>query len=591
MESARGQLPACNGLELAEFALFVDLLQREHSFEPSKALLDDLAAALVSLLQREPWLHNTRSAVVGVLKCLAQSGCLLSVSLHDQVVGELLRSAAGTAAAEHSSSTGSALTASQAEAISNAWRALATQPWSPARATLPAVLRAVGGSPEAPVLGSVQRPGGAGAASERTRAILRQLCSAQSVEDVARVHDAAGEHFGREHVCAAIQRLAVLCPSRCAAWCACMLAVAAARLLCVQALGVACRYARGAREEAERARAFALLPGLREAFERRLPECSAGELAATARHLSRLGLLKHGALKRVAVWFEHRLARADTRSDLQCVADVLMLYRHAPPLRPGPALLAAIGAWLSAALASGEAAAGPGAAKSLVPVSPDCAVEILVAWTSVCEGAALPATVVRALADTAVASAAAPDAAGIIAVGSLASALHAIARVVDLAPHAMPATGSEGPMAGLQADVARWAGLVIERVHLARPHAARDLGWALYALDVLEVAPDAGTAAAAVAKAAALAPTVDARNLRSFLFTLARPLAAWHRSGLASCEPAARALCARAPELLKQTRSETERGKVLARLRMLAPTALVNVPELAEPSRASGSEP
>jgi len=588
VESARGQLPACNGLELAEFALFVDLLQREHGFEPSKALLDDLAAALVSLLQREPWLH-TRSAVVGVLKYLAQSGCLLSVSLHDQVVGELLRSAAGTAAAEPSNSTGSALTASQAEAISNSWRALATQPWSPARATLPAVLRAVGGSPEAPILGSVQRPCGAGAASKPTRAILHQLCSAQSVEDVARVHDAAGEHFGREHVCAAIQRLAVLCPSRCAAWCACMLAVAAAMLLCVQALGVACRHVRAAHAEAERARAFALLQGLREAFERRLPECSAGELAATARHLSRLGLLKHGALKRVAVWFEHRLARADTRSDLQCVADILMLYRHAPPLRPGPALLAAIGACLSAALASGEgeAAAGAGAAKWLVPVSPDCAIDIIVAWTSVCEGAALPVTVVRALADTAVASAAAPDAAGIIAVGSLASALHAIARVVDIAPRAVPATDSESPMAGLQADVAMWAGLVIERVHLARPHAARDLGWALYALDVLEVAPDAGTAAAAVAKAAALAPTVDARNLRSFLFTLARPLAAWHRSGLVSCEPAARALCARAPELLKQEGSETERGKVLARLRMLAPTALVNVPELAEPSRAS----
>jgi len=213
VESARGQLPGCNGLELAELALFVDLLQREHGFEPSKALLDDLVAALVSLLPREPWLH-TQSALVGVIKCLSESGWPLSVSLHDQVVSELLHSAAGTAAAEHSSSTGSNLTASQAEAISHARRAMATQPWSPARATLPAVLRAVGASPEAPKLGSVQRPRGAGAASKRTRAILHQLCSAQSAEAVARVHDAAGEHFGREHVCAAIQQLAALCPPR-----------------------------------------------------------------------------------------------------------------------------------------------------------------------------------------------------------------------------------------------------------------------------------------------------------------------------------------------------------------------------------------
>jgi len=166
-----------------------------------------------------------------------------------------------------------------------------------------------------------------------------------------------------------------------------------------------------------------LLPGLREAFERRLPECSAGELGATARDLSRLGLLKHGLLKRVAVWFEHRLARADSRTDLQCVADILMLYRHAPLLRPGPALLAAIGARLSAALASDEVATGAGAAKWLVPVSPACAFAVLSAWASVCEGAALPATVIRALAGSAVADAAAPDAAGRIAVGSLARAV------------------------------------------------------------------------------------------------------------------------------------------------------------------------
>jgi hypothetical protein len=345
---------------------------------------------------------------------------------------------------------------------------------------------------------------------------------------------------------------------------------------------------RAAHAEAERARAYALLQGLQEAFERRLPECSAGELAATARHLSRLGLLKHGLLKRVAVWFEHRLARADTRSDLQCVVDILMLYRHALPLRPGPALLAAIGAWLSAALASGEAATGAGAAKWRMPVSPACATAVLSVWASVCDGAALPATVIRALAGSAVADAAAPDAAGRISVGRLAHALYYVASVVDVAPPAVPATDSNSPMAGLQADVARWASLVIEHV---QPHAPHDMDHAMYALDVLAVAPDAGMAAAAVAKAAALTPKVDAQHLRSYLFRLARPLAAWHRSGLASCEPAARALCARAPELLKRTRSETERGKVLARLRMLAPTAHVDVPELAEPSRASGSEP
>jgi len=192
-----------------------------------------------------------------------------------------------------------------------------------------------------------------------------------------------------------------------------------------------------------------------------------------------------------------------------------------------------------------------------------------------------------------VVDAATPDAAGKIAIGSLARALYNVASAVGVAPCAVPVTDSNSPMAGLQADVARWASLVIEHVHLARPHAPYDLDQALYALDVLEVAPDARTAAAAVAKAAALAPKVDAHRLRSFLFRVARPLAAWHRSGLVSCEPAARALCARAPELLKQARSKTERGMVLARLRMLASTAHVSVPELAEPwrSRASGGEP
>jgi hypothetical protein len=198
-------------------------------------------------------------------------------------------------------------------------------------------------------------------------------------------------------------------------------------VLCVQVLSVARRHARGAREEAERARALALLQGLREAFERRLPECSAGELSTTARHLAGLGLLSHGLLKRIAVWFEQRLARADSRSGLRCVAHILRLYRDAAPLRPRPALLASIGARLGAALASDEAATGESASKWLVPVSPACAADILFAWASVCEGTALPVTVVRALAGTAVAGA---DAAGKIGVSRLACVLHSVACVV-----------------------------------------------------------------------------------------------------------------------------------------------------------------
>jgi len=359
-------------------------------------------------------------------------------------------------------------------------------------------------------------------------------------------------------------------------------------VLCVQVLSVARRHARGAREEAERARALALLPGLREAFERRLPECSAGELGTTARHLAGLGLLSHGLLKRIAVWFEQRLARADSRSGLRCVAHVLRLYRDAAPLRPRPALLASIGARLSAALASDEAATGESASKWLVPVSPACAAEILFAWASVCEGTALPVTVVRALAGTAVAGA---DAAGKIGVGRLACALHFMACAVGAAPTAVPATElSKSPMAGLRTDVARWASLVIEHVQPGRPDAARHLCRALHALHALEVAPDAVTAAAAVAKAAALASQVDAHHLQRYLDGLARPLAAWHRSGLVSCEPAARALCARAPELLEQASGKGQQGEVLRRLRMLASTTGVSVPELAEPwpSRASG---
>ena len=212
VESARGQLPGCNGLELADFARSVALLHCEHGFEPSEALLDDLAAALATVLPREPWPHK-RGALAMVLNCLNECGRPLSVALHDQAASELLRAAAGAASAD-SSSTGPALTASQARAVVHAWLAFAIQPGSPARATLPAVLRAVGALPEVAMLGSVQQLRGAGAASELLRASLRQLLLSQSVDAVARVHDAAGEYFGREHVCSAIQRLAELCPPR-----------------------------------------------------------------------------------------------------------------------------------------------------------------------------------------------------------------------------------------------------------------------------------------------------------------------------------------------------------------------------------------
>ncbi len=216
---------------------------------------------------------------------------------------------------------------------------------------------------------------------------------------------------------------------------------------------------------------------------------------------------------------------------------------------------------------------------------------MLSAWASVCEGTALPVIVSRALAGTAVAGA---DAAGGSGVSRLAAALQSLPRVVGAAPPAVPATDSESSMAGLRSDVARWASLVIEHVQPGWPNAARDLGRALHALHVFEVAPDAVTAAAAVAKAAALAPKVAAHHPPGSFYRVARPLAAWHRSGLVSCEPAARALCAQAPELLEQAggKDERERGQVLVCLRVLASIARVHVPELAKPwqKRASGGE-
>jgi hypothetical protein len=147
-------------------------------------------------------------------------------------------------------------------------------------------------------------------------------------------------------------------------------------------------------------------------------------------------------------------------------------------------------------------------------------------------------------------------------------------------------------MAGLQTDVARCASLVIERVQPGRGQAARDLGRALHALHVLKVAPDAATAAAAVAKLAALAPEMDAHHLQRTFFGLAELLAAWHRSGLVSCEPAARALCARAPELLERSSGKGQQVELLRRLRVLASTARGYAPELAKPwqKRASGGE-
>jgi len=112
-------------------------------------------------------------------------------------------------------------------------------------------------------------------------------------------------------------------------------------------------------------------------------------------------------------------------------------------------------------------------------------------------------------------------------------------------------------------------------------------------LHALEIAPDAVTAAAAVAKAAVVAPTVAAHHLQRDFNVLARTLTAWHQSGLVSCEPAARALCPRAPELLEQASGKRQKGRVLWRMRVLASTAGVSVPKLAEPrpSGASGGEP
>ena len=267
-----------------------------------------------------------------------------------------------------------------------------------------------------------------------------------------------------------------------------------------------------------------------------------------------------------------------------------MLYRDAAPLRPRPALLASIGAWLSAALASDEVATGSSAGRWPVPVSPTCGADILFAWASVCGGTALPVTVVRALAGTVVAGA---DAAVKTGVGRLACALHAVAGVVGAASPAVPATDSKSPMAGLRTDVAKWASLVVERVQPSRRDAARHLGRALHALHALEITPNAVTAAVAVAKAAVLAPKVAAHHLQHDFCGLARPLAAWHASGLVSSEPAARALCARAPELLEQASGKEQQAQVLWHLRMLAPIAHVSAPELAEPWRscASGGEP
>jgi len=100
------------------------------------------------------------------------------------------------------------------------------------------------------------------------------------------------------------------------------------------------------------------------------------------------------------------------------------------------------------------------------------------------------------------------------------------------------------------------------------------------------VAPDAATAAAAGAQAAALAARLAPRQLLLLVATVAGPLAQWHEAGLAPCEAAARALCARAPAVLQEARP-ADTARMADLLRALAAATGVPAPALAEPAAAA----
>jgi len=306
-------------------------------------------------------------------------------------------------------------------------------------------------------------------------------------------------------------------------------------------------------------------------------------LAANA--LGTLRRLEPDLLQEMAGAFERAMLRGDETVGLEEAASFLNtcgMWRF----RAQRSLLACVRDWVAAA--AGGGGAGP---QALGP--PASAATLMRVWANHAEvragsELALPMGAVEALTRSAAAGAGADERGGGFAGRKLALSLHAAASLVRAARRAAPAAGGEQRLRGLDSGIARWAGLAIGHTQPGHPQEARDLGISVWALGYLGVAPDAATAAAAGAQAAGLAARLPPQRLLLLISMVAGPLAQWHEAGLASCEPAAAALCARASEVLQQRAWPADTARVMELLRALAAAAGVPAPAPAEPAAAAG---
>jgi len=545
------------------------------------------------------WPH-VKVVAVRLLNFMSKGGHPLSSSLHDQFTNWLLPGASPSAAGAARRGGAATLPATQARLLLRAWVGLAAAPGSPARATLPALVQALDArlcaANQLGAAGVVQRAVGA-----RLDAAGRLRAAGACISDMLSVHDAAGEFFNRQHVISVLRRLAKLCAlvtrNRLLA---CMLARAPAprvtasaararrthRGLCAPLHADAAfvgRYKPGANSpgsepKPERKRVGALVSALQGAVRRHLPEMTGQDVCLAANALGTLRRMEPELLEEMAGAFEAAMLRGDETVRLEEAASFLNtceLWRF----RAERSLLSCVRDWVTAAACGGGAGAGP---RALGP--PASAATLMRVWAhddEVRAGGelALPMGAVEALTRSAAAGAGADERGGGFAGRKLAVSLHAVASLVRAARKAAPAGGSEQRLVGLDSDIARWAGLAIGHAQPGHPQEARDLGMSVWALGYLGVAPDAATAAAAGAQAAALAAQLPPQRLLLLISMMAGPLAQWHEAGLASCEPAAAALCARAPDLQQQ-----DTARVMELLRRLA--AATGVPEPVAPSPA-----
>ena len=287
--------------------------------------------------------------------------------------------------------------------------------------------------------------------------------------------------------------------------------------------------------ERERLSSRPLLPALVESLRRNMP-ADAADAANAVYDLYALGALDH----ETARLFDARmclLLGPGSACGPHLLKGMARLLKGltASGWQASRTLLVCVDEWLVANgdpdRAAGTWEAGAGHSAGLGP--PGAAAELLCvlargAWQL---DVSLPA--VWALARSAAEGAGAPVPDGFKG-RKLAHTLFALARLVGRGQRSdVSAAVRDGATpVELRDAIARWARLAVAEAVPGELHASQDLSVTLWSLDALGVAPDAATAAAAVTKVIATAPSLEGMATLQFVTRVSQPLAAWHALGL-----------------------------------------------------------